>query len=100
MDRIIVTLEIQMDSDEWDPASMGLPFLESDSGYEEPSNWNRAVTAMVKRSVVESSYGWPLSFVRAYYSDESSENLNFQARWPLVESDWNDLEFEADMASR
>ena len=55
---------------------------------------------MVKRSVVESSYGWPLSFVRAYYSDESSENLNFQARWPLVESDWNDLEFEADMASR
>ena len=100
MDRIIVTLELQMDPDEWDPASMGLPFLESDSGYEEPSNWNRAVTAMVKRSVVESSYGWPLSFVRDYYSDESSENLNFQARWPLVESDWNDLEFEADMASR
>jgi hypothetical protein len=106
METVLVTLEIQMSEDpnEWDPASMGLPYLESDSGYDELENRDHAVAAMVKRAVVENMMNHdghhPFEDVLAYYSDKSSENSRFSARYRLVESDWNDLEFKADMDSR
>jgi len=105
-ETVIVTLEIHINADpeEWAPAYMGLPFLESDSGYRELDNRDSAVAAMVKKAVLENMTDHdgfnPFPLVRAYYSDKSSENPRFSARYRLVESDWADLEFKADMDAR
>ena len=97
-ETVLVTLEIHIseDPEDWVPASMGLPFLESDSDYERLENRDHAVAAMVKRAVVENMTHHdgrhPFPLVRSYYSDKSSERFDFRARYHLVESDWGWIE--------
>ena len=107
MENIIVTLEFVMNEEEdgWDAASMGLPFLESDSGWDEPKHKAEAVASMaleaIERNITEHDGYRPFSDVRGYYADTSSENPHWQIRFHMVEvGNLDTLQYKADRANR
>lgn len=107
MESIIVTLEFILSEDQksWDAASMGLPFLESDSGWDDPKHQAEAVASMaltaIEQGITEHDGYRPFSDVRGYYADTSSENRNWQARWSMVEvGNLDTLQYKVDRANR
>ena len=91
METVIVTLEVQINEDpnEWDPASMGLPFLDSDPGWDDPQHRAHAIASMilqaVEQNVMVHDGHYPFGDVLGYYADTSSENPHWQVRWNMIE---------------